>query len=330
MLAAYYDCFGPPDVLRIGDIPVPRPRKGEVLVRIAASGINPSDVKRRGGWRAATWPGHRIVAHCDGAGTVVEAGNQADRNRIGQRVWIWSIPGRTFLRDGLEYGTAAEFLAVPLEHLAPLPNGVGFETGACLGVPAITAHYAVFADGPVAGQTVLVQGGGGAVGEAATCMAKQGGAFVIATARTPARVAIARAAGADLVVDPASGDVEAQVLSAAPKGVDRLIEVDFGANIGFGSRVIATGGTIVSYSSPSLPEPVLPYYDLQRKAAVIRLVSNYVLPACRVRDACGCIVDLLEQGTFRPTIAASMPLAAIAEAHRSVEAGAKGKIVLTL
>lgn len=330
MRAAFYDHFGPPEVLNLGEVPRPKPRQGEVLVRIAASGVNPSDVKRRAGWRNAAWLGRRIIPHCDGAGEVVEAGDEESKRWLGHRVWIWSIPGKTFLREDLEYGTAAEFLAVPVSNLAPLPNGVDFAIGACLGVPAITAHFAVFADGPVEGLTLLVQGGGGAVGEAAIRMAKQAGAYVIAGVRSPARAAIAEAAGADLVIDPRSAEAEASIREASPAGIDRLIEVDFGANIGFASRLIAPGGMIVSYSSTSQPEPVIPYYGLQSKGAVIRLVSNYLLPPPRIQEATAHIGAMLEQGTLRPTIAACLPLTAISEAHRAVEEGAVGKVVLTL
>jgi NADPH2:quinone reductase len=328
MRAAFYDTFGPPDVLTVGSVPKPDLRAGDVLVRVVASGINPSDVKRRAGWRNAAWAGRRIVAHCDGAGIVVEAADESGRAWIGRRVWIWSIPGRTFVRDGLEYGTAAEFVPVPVSHLARLPDAADFATGACLGVPAITAHFAVMADGPVAGRTVLVQGGGGAVGAIAVRLAKEAGARVIAAIRSPARAAIARDAGADLVIDMTGPEAERQVLAAAPGGVDRLVEVDFGANVDFDARVIATGGTIVSYSSTSRPEPVIPYYALQGKAVVIRLVSNYVLPSDRTREAVESIEGLLEHGALRPTVAARFPLAAIGQAHRAVEAGAVGKVVL--
>ncbi|MET0429999.1 MAG: zinc-binding dehydrogenase, partial [Microvirga sp.] len=231
MRAAFYDTFGPPDVLTIGSIQEPELRAGDVLVQVVASGINPSDVKRRAGWRDAAWAGRRIVAHCDGAGIVVAAGDEAGRPWIGRRVWIWSIPGRTFVRDGLEYGTAAEYVPVPVSHLAVLPDGTDFATGACLGVPAITAHFTILADGPVAGQTVLVQAGGGAVGAIAVRIAREAGARVIATVRSAERAAIAREAGADVVVDLTDTEAERQVLGAAPGGVDRLIEVDFGANV---------------------------------------------------------------------------------------------------
>lgn len=330
MRAVYYDRFGPPDVLVVGEVPQPEPREGEVLVRIEASGINPSDVKRRAGWRNAPWQGRRIVAHCDGAGVVVAAADAAGERWLGRRVWIWSIPGQTLTRDGIEYGTAAEFLSVPIAHLAPLPDTADFATGACLGVPAITAHHVVFADGPVSGRSVLVQGGGGAVGQLAVRMAKQAGAFVVATARSPERAAIARAAGADVVIDASAAKPEDEVLAVAPQGIERLIEVDFGSNIDFTARVIATGGTIVSYSSTGRPEPVLPYYALQSKAVLIRLVSNYKLPRPRIDEAVNHIVSLLEDGILQPVIVARMPLQAAAEAHAAVEKGAMGKVVLTV
>ncbi|MBS7707173.1 NADPH:quinone reductase [Chelatococcus asaccharovorans] len=328
MRAAFFDSFGSPDVLTIGDIPKPDLRPGEVLMRVATSGINPSDVKRRAGWGGAAWPGHRIVAHCDGAGEVVAAADAVGQPWVGRRAWLWSVPGRTFLRPTIEYGTAAEWLAVPVANLAPLPDGVDYRVGACLGVPAITAHFAVFADGPVAGKTVLVQGGGGAVGELAVQMASAAGAQVIATARSDARAAIARAGGAECVIDTRAADADEAVLAACPDGIDRLIEVDFGANIDFDMRVIATGGMIVSYSSTSQPNPVIPYYALQRKAALIRLVSNYILSPQSIGAAVDHITTMLEAGSLRPTIATDMPLAAIADAHRAQEKGMSGKIVL--
>ncbi|CAH1694323.1 NADPH:quinone reductase-like Zn-dependent oxidoreductase [Hyphomicrobiales bacterium] len=328
MRAAFYDNFGPPDVLVVGDIDPPELRPGEVLMRVAASGINPSDVKRRAGWGGAAWPGHRIVAHCDGAGDVVAAADAVGQPWVGRRAWVWSVPGRTFLRQGTEYGTAAEWLAVPAANLAPLPDGVDYRVGACLGVPAITAHFAVFADGPVAGRTVLVQGGGGAVGELAVQMARAAGARVVATARSEPRAAIARAAGAELVVDGSQADASDLVLASCPDGIDRVIEVDFGANIDFDARVIATGGTIVSYSSTSCPNPVIPYYALQRKAALIRLLSNYILPAESIRAAIDHVTLMLETGDLRPTIAADMPLKSVVEAHQAVEARTPGKVVL--
>lgn len=330
MRAAYYDQFGPPGVIAYGELPKPEPRSGEVLVRIAASGINPSDTKRRAGWGNAVWPGHRIVPHCDGAGEVVAAADAAGEPWVGRRVWIWSVPGRTFLREGLEYGTAAEWLAVPVANLAVLPDAADFATGACLGVPAITAHFAVFADGPVAGKTLFVQGGGGAVGEGAIRMAKEAGATVIATARSAARADIARAAGADLVIDGTSSDAADAVMAAAPDGIDRFIEVDFGANIDFAARVMAIGGMIVSYSSTSRPEPTLPYYALQRKGLVIRLVSNYLFSPASIRAATAHIEGMLRRGTLQPTIAARLPLASIADAHRAVESRTAGKVVLDL
>ncbi|MBS7699746.1 MULTISPECIES: NADPH:quinone reductase [unclassified Chelatococcus] len=328
MRAAFFDSFGPPDVLKVDDIDQPELRPGEVLMRVVASGINPSDVKRRAGWGGAAWPGHRIVAHCDGAGDIVAAADALGQPWVGRRAWVWSVPGRTFLRQGIEYGTAAEWLAVPVANLAPLPDGVDYRIGACLGVPAITAHYAVFADGPVAGKTVLVQGGGGAVGELAVQMAKAAGAHVIATVRSGARAAIAQAAGAEMVVDVSQDNAGDLVLASRPDGVDRVIEVDFGANVDFNARIVATGGTIVSYSSTSSPNPVIPYYALQRKAALIRLLSNYILPVESIRAAVDHVTTMLETGGLRPTIAMDMPLDAIVAAHEAVEARTPGKVVL--
>jgi NADPH2:quinone reductase len=330
MRAAYYDSFGTPDVIIVGDLPCPELRPGEVLVRVAVSGINPSDVKRRSGWGNAAWAGRRIVPHCDGAGEAVKAADEAGTEWVGRRVWIWSTPGRTFARDHLEYGTAAALVAVPIGNLAMLPDCTDYATGACLGVPAITAHYAVFADGPVADKTLLVQGGGGAVGEAAIRMAKHAGAQVFATVRSPARAEIALAAGADRVFDLNMPDACDEVREAAPDGIDRLIEVDFGANVDFSAKIVAIGGTIVSYSSTSVPRPEIPYYDLQRKAVVIRLVSNYVLTRFQLRNAVEHITSMLEHRALSATIAKRFPIEDIVQAHRAVEAGVLGKVVLEM
>ena len=228
----------------------------------------------------------------------------------------------------MEYGTAAALVAVPIGNLAMLPDCTDYATGACLGVPAITAHYAVFADGPVANKSLLVQGGGGAVGEAAIRMAKHAGAQVFATARSPARAEIALAAGADRVFDLNMPGACDEVREAAPDGIDRLIEVDFGANVDFSAKIVAIGGTIVSYSSTSVPRPEIPYYDLQRKAVVIRLISNYVLSRLQVRNAVEHITSMLEHRALSATIETRFPIQDIVQAHRAVEAGILGKVVL--
>lgn len=329
MRAAVYDRVGAAhEVLGVRELPRPEPGAGEVRVRVAASGINPADVKRRAGWRGRTTD-MAIIPQGDGAGVIDATGPGVDPALVGTRVWLWSVPSDTFLRDGMEMGTAAEYAVVPAGNAVPLPEGVSFDAGAALGVPAITAYHALFADGPLDGMTVLVQGGAGAVGAAALAMAKAAGARTIATVSSPQKAQIARDAGADHVVNRRVGDPAEAILALAPEGVDRIIEVDFGANALVDSKVVRLGGSIASYSSPSAPEPVIPYYPLQMRVPLIRLISCYFLTPAERQAAVEGINAALATGAYKPVIAAAYPLDAIAEAHAAVESGgAVGKVVV--
>lgn len=334
MRATWYDRTGPADeVFQIGEMPKPAPGPGEVLVAIRASGINPSDTKARAGWRSSVQPSARTIPHSDGAGVVEAVGPGVDPSWIGRRVWLWNARGASTYgaRNGPSVGTAAEYAVVPLRHAAPLPDGTSFEIGACLGVPACTAHYAVFSDGDLRGRTVLVQGGAGAVGELAVRFAADAGATVIATVGSAEKAKLARAAGASLVVDRHKEDMAATVLAFARDGVDRIIEVDFGANAEADAKMIAVNGTISSYSSTSRPEPVLPYYPLQFRGATLRFIQGYLLPDAARNKAIEDIGTMLAGGNLRPTIAATFPLDEIARAHQLVESGrAMGNVVLTI
>ena len=329
MRAAVYDRVGAPhEVLGVREVPRPEAREGEVCVRIAASGINPADVKRRAGWRGRTTD-MPIIPQGDGAGVIEAVGPGVDPALVGTRVWLWSVPSDTFMRDGMEMGTAAEYAVVPARNAVPLPEGISFDAGAALGVPAITAYHALFADGPLDGQTVLVQGGAGAVGAAALSLAKAGRARTIATVSSAQKADVAREAGADHVINRREGDVADAVLALAPDGVDRIIEVDFGANALLDSKAIRLGGTIASYSSPSDPEPVMPYYPLQMRVPLIRLVSCYFLTPEERTAAVEGINAALSTGALKPVIAASFPLDQIADAHAALESGGTiGKVVV--
>jgi NADPH:quinone reductase-like Zn-dependent oxidoreductase len=336
MRAAWYDRTGPAaDVLTVGDVPRPEPGPGEVLVRLHASGINPADVKRRSGWGSSTFgrSNKRVFPHTDGAGVVAAVGPGADELLIGRRVWIWNAGGGDFYRipGAIERGTAAEYTALPVRYVVDLPASASFEVGACLGGPACTAHHVVLGDGDVLGQAILVQGGAGAVGELAIQFAAAAGATVIATVSSEAKAAIARSAGAAHVINRKTEDVARRVLDISPEGVDRLIEVDFGANVAIDAAVMKLNGKIASFSSTSVPEPVLPYYALQRKGITVQFVQAYILTTSARERALRGINDMLAAGRLRPTIARRYPLEAIAEAHGVVERGeALGNVVLTM
>src|SRR5688572_29897885 len=197
MRAAWYERCGPPhEVLHLGETGTPRPGAGEVLVRVAVSGVNPHDTKKRAGWLSRSLPAQRIIPHSDGAGTIVAVGAGVAEARVGERVWPFradaAAPGA---------GAAAEYAVVAGGDGVPLPDHLTFEAGACLGVPALTAHRAVFADGPVTGQTILVTGGAGAVASYAIQLAVWNGARVLATVSGPSKADRAKALGAEAVVD---------------------------------------------------------------------------------------------------------------------------------
>lgn len=317
MRAAWYTRTGPArDVMQVGEREEPKPGPGELLVRVAASGINPSDTKKRMGWRGKKLEFPLIIPHHDGAGEIADAGPGVDRSRIGQRVWLYNG------QYGRPFGTAAEFVCVPVDRAVPLPGGVSFAEGACLGVPASTAHFAVFADGPVKDQVIQVAGGAGAVGHYAIQFAKWGGAKVIATVSSDTKAEHARRGGADHIVNYKREKVAERVVEwTSGQGVDRIVEVDLGANLQTDVAVIKPNGVIASYSSTSVPEPVFPYYPLAYKGVTLRLVQAYILPVEARNRAIQDINACLEQGKLRNCVAREFSLDETALAHEAVEAG---------
>jgi NADPH2:quinone reductase len=323
-VAVSYSSFGEArDVLTIGPQAVAAPRAGEVVVRIHATGVNPSDVKKRAGWGSSQPPAEPIVPHSDGAGVVESVGEGVSPDWIGRRVWLFNAQGAaSYGGSGPEAGTAATYSVLPLSHVVPLPDNVSFETGACLGVPARTAHYVTFCDGSVAGKIVLVQGGAGAVGELAVQFASAAGAMVITTVSSPEKAH---------VIDRHKEDVAAAVRAIAPEGVDRIIEVDFGANAEIDARVLRLGGQIASYSSPSNRTPAIPYYPLQFTNAQIRLAPIFMISKADSDRGLADINFALSMGTLRPTLAAVYGLDEIAAAHEHVEtARSPGNVVVKI
>lgn len=315
MRAAWYERNGPAaDVLKVGDLPVPEPGPGEVRVRVIASGLNPTDVKARAGSRPMGFP--RIVPHQDGAGVIEEVGAGVPASRVGERVWMfiaqWQRP----------WGTAAEYTVVPAALAVRLPANTAFAEGACLGIPAVTAHRCLFADGPLDGATVLVTGGAGAVGHYAVQLAKWAGARVIATVSSREKAILAGEAGADHLVNYRAGDAAAEILElTGGVGVDRIVDVDFGANLAVSAKVLRVNGTIATYASMGDPEPKLPFYALMAKNAAIRPVLIYTMPTRAKDEAARHIVRLVEAGRLLHQIGARFPLERIAEAHQAQESG---------
>jgi NADPH2:quinone reductase len=325
MQAAFYERTGPArEVLQVADIPSPDPAPGEVRVRVLWSGVNPSDVKSRAGLRNPAMPFPRVIPHSDGMGIVEAVGADVPTARIGQRVWLWNAAW------GRPHGTACEFVCLPQEQAVPLPDGVADEAGACLGIPALTALHAVLMDGGVAGKTVLVAGGAGAVGHYAVQMASQlGAARVITSVSTESKAALAREAGADDVVLYKDEPLAQGVLAlTGGRGVDRVIELDLAANAAANLELLKPGGECVVYGSGA-PQVQLPFFPLIAKNLQLKFFIVYHLaPADRER-AVATLTRLLARGALRHNIAERLPLAEIARAHELVERGeAVGNVVL--
>lgn len=330
MRGASYTETGPADrVLQVGALAGPEAGKGEVLVRVMASGINPADVKRRAGWNGAGMDHPLVIPHCDGAGVIEAVGAGVPHDRIGQRVWMWNAQGG-YGESGRAFGTAAELIALPAAQAVPLSDKLDFEQGACLGVPGLTAWLAVLGDGPVAGQTVLIQGAAGAVGQMCVQVSLAEGARVIATVGNAAAATAVRSLGAEVVIDRHAEDVAA-VVEAATKGagVARIVEVDLAANLPTDISCLAPGGMIASYSCSSNPTPVLPYYALANLGARLRFVQGFRLTDKERAEAEAMIARMTDAGGLRPRIGARFPLEDIAAAHMRVESGAAGQTVLS-
>ncbi len=317
MQAVWYERNGPAkDVLIQGTLSDPVPAEGELLVEIHASGINPSDVKRRDGWRGQAIAFDRVIPHNDGAGVVLSVGEGADPAWIGQRVWLHSAGWRR------PFGTLGALAAVPASLASPLPNEVSFGEGACLGVPAMTAHRAVFSAGSVEGKTVFVHGGAGSVGFYAIQLAKWAGAQVATSVSSDEKAAIARRAGADLVINYRDQDVATEFTKAYPDGADHVVDVDFAANLPVNLKILKSdNGSIASFASMSDATPAVPFYDLMVLNIRLQLIFVYQMPDEAKEQAKQDIGAWLETGTSQHLIAQTFSMEDAVAAHEAVEAG---------
>jgi NADPH:quinone reductase len=324
MKAAWYERQGPArEVLVTDNMPDPHPAQGEVRIRISASGVNPGDVKKRQDAFGYGMPYPRIIPHSDGAGTVDMVGEGVSQDWVGKRVWCFGA------QSYRPFGTAAEFTVLPVALVVPLPAKVPLEQGACLGIPGITAHRAVFVAGPVERRVVVVQGAAGAVGMCAVQLARQGGARVIGSIRSQVEEELARSAGAEEVVLN-DADFVSRILAVAPEGVDHIVEVAFGANIAHDIEILKQGGSVSTYAT-NAPQPVIPFWEM-----VFRNVSLFFLGSddfpIEAKTAAGRDLNAaLEAGWAGFPIAERIPLSEIASAHELVERPVRpGRVVVTI
>jgi NADPH2:quinone reductase len=324
MFASWYDRQGAAtEVLRVGELPDPEPGPGEVRVEVRLSGVNPGDTKKRRGWLGSSMPFPRVVPHSDAAGVVDAVGEGVDAGRVGRRVWVYGA------QSYRAFGTAARYVVVP-EHLAvPLPDHVPDELAASLGIPGITAHRAVFADGPVDGRTVLVQGVLGGVGSLAAQLARWGGATVLGT--------VTKTSDLDLV-DPAvvahavaldnPGAAE-EIRASAPDGVQRIVEVSLSDNADLDVAVIANDGIIAAYGTRA-DRTELPFWPLLFANVTVRLFGSDDFPAAAKRAAARDLTSAAAVGALRVQVGELFPLTEIAAAHDRVDAGGRGRVLVTV
>jgi NADPH:quinone reductase len=322
MKAALYRAYGTAaESLRVEDVDRPEPGPGEVRVRMQLSGVNPTDWKSRSGATPRPIDDFQVPHH-DGAGIIDAVGDGVPAGRVGQRVWTWMAAA------GNRWGTAAQWSVLPARQAVPLPDGASSELGASLGVPAMTAHRALFADGPVDGKSVLVAGGAGAVGHYAIELAKFFGGRVAATVSGPAKAELARQAGADLVVNYRDAGAADQLREFAPQ-LDRIVELALGANLDLDLSVSGPGTHIVDYAAEAT-DPVLPVRRCMTANVTIRFILLYGIPAEAADQAVADISRAVAAGALTELPVTRFPLDQVADAHNAVEAGAVGKVVVEL
>jgi NADPH2:quinone reductase len=336
--AVVYSRQGDPSVLELVERPIPEPGEGEIRVRVAVSGVNPTDWKSRSGSFGVTLAG-ATVPNQDGAGVVDEIGPGVDGLGAGDRVWL------TLAADGRPAsGTAQEYTVVPAERAFRLPDGADFELGASIGIPAVTAHRALtvaeggpmrLSPGALAGRTVLVAGGAGAVGNAAIQLARWAGANVIATVSSEEKGRLASAAGAHSVVDYKRADAADRIRRLAADGVDLVVEVAAGANAELDQAVLRPRGTIAIYAN----DGGVPFtLDIRRNMGLnarYQFVLLYTVGWELIAAAAEDVNAAVEQGAFRVGEQAGLPLRRFtldetASAHGAVESNAVGKVLITI
>jgi NADPH:quinone reductase len=324
MRAAFYERQGAADeVLELCEVAMPEPGPGEVRVRLSHSGVNFGDVKKRKGWPGSPMAFARVIPHSDGAGRISAVGPDVYPSRVGERVWVYGA------QSYRPFGTAAEATVVPERQAVTLPDGIQGAVGACLGIAGITAHRAVFADGPIDERIVLVHGVGGAVGSLAVQLAHRAGARVIGTVRHTDDLAMVDARGATEIVSLDVPHPAREIRRIARDGVDRVIDVALAANAELDAQVIAQGGVIAAYASPADPVPI-PFWPLLFRNATIRLLGSDDFPADAKHRAAIELTMAAADGLSIP-INATLPLSRIAVAHDLVEAGSRsGRVVLTV
>jgi NADPH:quinone reductase len=325
MQAAWYDRQGPAaEVLQVGEMPDPEPARGEVRVRLRLSGINPGDTKKRSAWQSSPMSYPRVIPHSDGAGVIDTVGEGVESNRIGQRVWTYGA------QSYRPFGTAAQLTCVPEAQAVSLPDEVSDETGACLGIPGITAHRAVFSDGAVAGKTILVHGVLGSVSSLAAQLARWGGATVIGTVVRGGDLEKVDTAVVSHPIALDDTDPVAAIRERAPDGVDRIVDVAFSGNADLDAAVVANEAVIAAYAS-RVDRPEIPFWPLLFANVTLRLLGSDDFSPEAKQQAAADLTAAARVGALNIPVAPAYPLAEIAAAHDHVDKGPRnGRVLLAI
>jgi NADPH:quinone reductase len=338
MRAIVYSETGGPEVLRLVERPVPEPGPGEVRVDVAVSGVNPTDWKARRRSRSDALPFPELVPNQDGAGTIDAVGPGVDASRVGERVWLWEAAWER------ADGTAQEYVVLPERQAVQLDDGVSFDVGASLGIPALTAHRCLtvselaprtLAPDALAGETVLVAGGAGAVGHAATQLARWAGARVIATVSSDEKARLALAGGADHVVSYRDRGAVDEIRRLAPNGVDVVVEVAPAANAALDFAALASNGTVAVYATDRDGDVELSVWGLMSRNVRYQFVLVYTVPDAAKAQAVADVSAAAADGALPVGEAAGLPLhrfplGRAADAHAAGEGGAVGKVLIDL
>jgi NADPH:quinone reductase-like Zn-dependent oxidoreductase len=324
MHAAWFEKFGAAnEVLTLGEITKPAAAAGEVLIRMRTTGVNPSDVKKRAGAFPDLLDSGLVVPHSDGAGVIESVGEGVSPQRVGERVWVYQA------QFGRRFGSAAQYLAIDASRAAILPETTSFEVGACLGIPVMTSHRCVFLDGPVKGLTVLITGGAGRVGYYAIQWAKQAGARVITTASNDIDKGICESIGASFVANHRQENWAEAVMSyTGGQKIDRVIDVEFGANLPEVLKLIGTGGAIATYSSTQVKEPKLPFLQMMYLNLSLHLVIVYAMPEEAKQAAIIDINNKLSNDELQHRVAHVLDFEDIVRSHELIEQGGFGGCVV--
>ena len=314
MRAAFYDTLGlAKEVLTVTEQPTPEPSTGEVRVKLHSSGVNPSDTKARLRGRGGSIPFPLIIPQSDGAGVIDAIGEGVNDQQLGKRVWLmngqWQRP----------FGTAAEYICIASKYVIELPDGVDMSVGACFGIPFLTAHRAVMFDGSVSGETILVQGGAGAVGSYAIQVAKYYGARVITTVSSDEKAKYVRDVGADEVINYKTEDVPERITAITKGlGVDRIVELNISANAPMYDKILSHGGTVIVYGTNEMSASFMAQ-NFYTKWASLKGFLVYTIDDAQRLESVTSLNKMLADGALKTTIAKRFTLNDIVAAHEMVE-----------